>query len=65
MTTQGGERQFYVALETELAPITEVQADIQLAGDTNGAREMAPGVAATARRHRRRPSATSSRLRAP
>jgi type VII secretion protein EccB len=48
VTTQGGERQFYVALETELAPITEVQADILLAGDTNGAREMAPGVAAAA-----------------
>jgi len=48
VTTQSGERQFYVALRNELAPITEVQADILLTGDTKTAKELAPGVAADA-----------------
>jgi len=49
VTSQGGERQFYVALQDALAPITEVQADILLtAGGGKDAKELTPGVAAAA-----------------
>jgi type VII secretion protein EccB len=45
---QGGTRQFYVALRDQLAPITEVQADLLLTSGKTWARQLAPGVAAGA-----------------
>ncbi len=49
VTSQGGDRQFYVALQDALAPITEVQADILLTGSGGkDGTELTPGVAAAA-----------------